>query len=106
LIVISLPPQVTAAVRRELDARGAYASVAVFWGRERYVTLLWRYLERNLRVNGGIVSARCRRTRAHTHWRRTHAHTLVCALALCTVTHLHAGPVGNRPRTPFNHAVA
>jgi hypothetical protein len=49
------PSQVTAAVRQELDARGAYASVAVFWGRERYVTLLWQYLERNLRVNGGIV---------------------------------------------------
>lgn len=42
-------------VRRELDLRGAKVSVAVFWGRERYVAILWRYLERNLRANGGIV---------------------------------------------------
>ncbi len=47
--------QVTAAVRAELDRRGAYVSVAVFWGRERYVRILTRYLERNLRANGGIV---------------------------------------------------
>jgi len=42
-------------VRRELGLRGAKVSVAVFWGRERYVSILWRYLERNLAVNGGIV---------------------------------------------------
>ena len=30
-------------------------TVAVFWGRERYVSILWRYLERNLRVNQGII---------------------------------------------------
>jgi hypothetical protein len=42
-------------VRVELAARGAKVSVAVFWGRERYVSILWRYLERNLAANGGIV---------------------------------------------------
>ena len=47
--------EITAAVRTELDARGASVAVAVFWGRERYVSILWRYLERNLRANGGIV---------------------------------------------------
>jgi hypothetical protein len=47
----SPPPQVNA----ELLRRGAKVSVAVFWGRERYVTILWRYLERNLRANGGVV---------------------------------------------------
>ena len=47
--------QVTGAVNRELTARRAKVSVAVFWGRERYVSLLWRYLERNLRANMGIV---------------------------------------------------
>ena len=42
-------------MHRELAQRGAFVSVAVFWGRERYVTILMRYLERNLRVNGGVV---------------------------------------------------
>ena len=42
-------------VREELVRRRAKVSVAVFWGRERYVSILWRYLERNLRVNAGIV---------------------------------------------------
>ena len=42
-------------VREELVRRLAKVSVAVFWGRERYVAILWRYLERNLRANGGIV---------------------------------------------------
>jgi hypothetical protein len=46
---------VQARVRRELDARGFKVALAVFWGRLRYVTILWKYLERNLRVNGGIV---------------------------------------------------
>ena len=31
------------------------ASAAVFWGRERYVRILWPYIERNLRVNKGIL---------------------------------------------------
>jgi hypothetical protein len=42
-------------VRTELAARGAKVSVAVFWGRERYVSILWRYLERNLVANNGII---------------------------------------------------
>jgi hypothetical protein len=42
-------------VQEELARRGAKVTVAVFWGRERYVSLLWRYLERNLAVNHGIV---------------------------------------------------
>ena len=42
-------------VQGELARRGAKVTVAVFWGRERYVSLLWRYLERNLAVNHGIV---------------------------------------------------
>lgn len=42
-------------VQEELARRGARVTVAVFWGRERYVSLLWRYLERNLAVNHGIV---------------------------------------------------
>jgi hypothetical protein len=47
--------EVADAVKAELSRRGAKVSVAVFWGRERYVRLLWRYLERNLRVNMGVV---------------------------------------------------
>jgi hypothetical protein len=46
---------VTAAVNQELRVRGATVSVVVFWGRERYVTILWPYLERNLRANMGII---------------------------------------------------
>jgi hypothetical protein len=44
------------AVRRELTARGARATLVVFWGRHRYVSILWHYIKRNLAVNGGIVS--------------------------------------------------
>ena len=39
----------------ELAARGAHVVVSIFWGRERYVRILWPYLERNLRANKGIV---------------------------------------------------
>ncbi len=46
---------VQAAVRAELQARGAHAALVVFWGRHRYVSILWHYIERNLAVNGGIV---------------------------------------------------
>ena len=46
---------VTALVRAELAARNARVVVAVFWGRHRYVSILWRYLERNLLANHGIV---------------------------------------------------
>jgi hypothetical protein len=51
------PPlaDVAAAVRRELEARSARVVVVVFWGRARYVSMLWRYLERNLRGRGGVV---------------------------------------------------
>ena len=35
--------------------RQAVVIVTVFWGRQRYVSILERYLRRNLRVNGGIV---------------------------------------------------
>ncbi len=38
-----------------MRTRLAQVSVAVFWGRERYVSILWRYLERNLRVNHGVL---------------------------------------------------
>jgi hypothetical protein len=47
--------QVRAAVTAELAARRASVVVAVFWGRHRYVKILWQYLERNLRSNGGVV---------------------------------------------------
>ena len=46
---------IASAVRVGLDARQAKVVVAVFWGRERYVSILWPYLERNLRSNGGCV---------------------------------------------------
>ena len=42
-------------VRRELDAVDGRVALGVFWGRFRYVTILWPYIERNLRVNGGIL---------------------------------------------------
>ena len=48
-------PSIAVQVREELVRRRAKVSVAVFWGRERYVSILWRYLERNLLVNAGIV---------------------------------------------------
>ncbi len=48
---------IQAAVRAELQARGAHAALVVFWGRHRYVSILWHYIERNLAVNGGIVGA-------------------------------------------------
>ncbi len=38
------------AVRIELDRRGAVVTVVVFWGRARYVSLLWMYLQRALRL--------------------------------------------------------
>ena len=44
--------------------------------------------ERNLRVNGGIVSARCRRTRAHTLEAHTCTHT---CMRPCTA-YSHASP--------------
>ena len=47
--------EVRAAVDSTLLARNMTVAVAVFWGRHRYVSILWRYLERNLRANGGIV---------------------------------------------------
>ena len=42
--------------------------MAVFWGRERYVSILWRYLERNLVANQGIISeVRLSRVEAKSH---------------------------------------
>jgi hypothetical protein len=41
--------------RAALDASGRTVTIAIFWGRERYVKILWKYLERNLAINGGIV---------------------------------------------------
>jgi hypothetical protein len=46
---------VRAAVRAELDARGAQVVVGVFWGRLRYVRILQHYLARNVRANGGVA---------------------------------------------------
>lgn len=43
------------ATRQVVLERGAKVSVSVFWGRGRYVSILWPYLERNLVANGGIV---------------------------------------------------
>lgn len=42
-------------VDSELARRHLTVTVAVFWGRERYVSMLWQYLERNLRSHHGIV---------------------------------------------------
>jgi hypothetical protein len=47
--------EVRSAVRAELDKRGMGVTVAVFWGRNRYVRILWPYLKRNLRRNGGVI---------------------------------------------------
>jgi hypothetical protein len=55
-------------VTAELARRGSKVTVAVFWGRERYVSILWRYLERNLVANQGIISeVRLSRVEAKSH---------------------------------------
>ena len=46
---------VRAAVDAALSRRGLIVSAVVFWGRPVYADILWMYLQRNLRVNGGIV---------------------------------------------------
>ena len=46
---------ITAAVNAGLQQRNKFVSAAVFWGRTRYVEVLWPYLARNLRVNGGVL---------------------------------------------------
>ena len=47
-----LSPQ---AVKQLLNTKSLKVSVAVFWGRGRYVKILWPYIERNLAANMGIV---------------------------------------------------
>ncbi|MDR3740271.1 MAG: hypothetical protein P4L40_14750, partial [Terracidiphilus sp.] len=47
--------QVARTARAALDHRGFTVTLAVFWGRYRYVSILWDYIERNLVANGGIV---------------------------------------------------
>lgn len=43
------------AVKSLLADRRLTVSVSIFWGRGRYVRILWPYLERNLLANHGIV---------------------------------------------------
>ena len=47
--------EVKAIVDKTLEERGLKLSVVVFWGRLQYVSILWPYLERNLRVNHGSI---------------------------------------------------
>ena len=48
-------PPAPQTVRSLLSARGLTVSVSIFWGRGRYVRILWPYIERNLIANKGIV---------------------------------------------------
>jgi hypothetical protein len=42
-------------VRALIQQRGVKVSICVFWGRGRYVRILWPYIERNLIQNLGVV---------------------------------------------------
>ena len=48
--------EVQSAVKRILAARGLSVTLVVFWGRHRYVSLLWEYLRRNLVTHMGVVN--------------------------------------------------
>lgn len=57
-VMLYKPPrleEVKSLVRKELDEKGMGITIVIFWGRMRYVKILWPYIERNLRVNGGSV---------------------------------------------------
>jgi hypothetical protein len=42
-------------VKSLLRQRGLKVTVSIFWGRGRYVRVLWPYIERNLASNMGII---------------------------------------------------
>jgi hypothetical protein len=42
-------------VKDLIRERGLTISVSIFWGRGRYVRILWPYIERNLLANQGVV---------------------------------------------------
>ncbi len=47
--------EVVTAAREAKANAGVTVTAVVFWGRERYVSILTPYLERMLVVNGGVV---------------------------------------------------
>ena len=90
---------VVQSVRAVLDARRATVTVVVFWGRHRYVSILWQYLERNLRVNGGVedtlLAVTLERDSEQLSWQRSLA--LLHAAAKQYPTHVTATPFCKTP---------